>query len=127
MNQETQLKPRLVLLFFIAQVFVNWIYILWIKSQPDIIINAWFVVLPLMGYFYFTFAFIASVGLFYGKQPGLTLGYGVLMFGMMADVITYNLIYRQHNLLEQLIIPLIAINLCVIFYMAYNQQYFKGQ
>jgi hypothetical protein len=126
MSQNNDANPRLVLILFVAQVFINWLYISWIKAQPDIINNSWFVVLPLLGYFYLTFAFIASVWLYNKKQSGLILAYCVLMFGTTADVISYNVVFQKQWLIEQLIIPLITINLCVIFYMAYHQIYFKG-
>lgn len=127
MNNGNKWRPRLVLFFFIAQVFINWLYILWIKALPGIVINSWFVVLPLMGYFYFAFALIASIGLYYRKQPGLSLAYAVIMFGAMACVISYNVVYGKNFLVEQFIIPVITFNFCIVLYMAFNQRYFQGE
>ena len=116
MDNGKQFTSRLILSFFITQVIINWLYMLWVKNQPDIIINSWFVVMPMVGYFYFTFAFIASVWLFYRKQVGLYVAYGVLMFGTASAVLSCNIASGRNYMIEQLIIPLIAINLCVIFY-----------
>lgn len=127
MNRGSQIKPRLVIGFFTTLVMINWLYTLWVEMVPEIVINSWFVVMPMLGYFYFTFAFIALIGLYKRKQFGVMLAYGVIMFGSTVDVISYNIIYKRHFLLEQLIVPLLAVNLCVIFYIMRNQSYFKGK
>lgn len=114
-------KKIMMALLFSMQVIINWIYILWIKSQPEIIINAWFVVLPMIGYFYFVFAFIANIGIIKGEKLGITLAYCVLMFGCAAAVISYNIIYNRNPVNEQLIVPLITINILMVFYLAYNR------
>src|SRR3990167_6242 len=126
MNRGSQIKPRLVIGFFTTLVMINWLYTLWVEMVPEIVINSWFVVMPMLGYFYFTFAFIALIGLYKRKQFGVMLAYGVIMFGSTVDVISYNIIYKRHFLLEQLIVPLLAVHLCVIFYIMRNQSYFKG-
>lgn len=127
MDNSSDFKARLVMFFFVFQVIVNWLYCAWVDDLPNIIINSWFVVMPLIGYFYFTFAFIAFIGLYQRKQYGVTLAYGVLLVGSMVDVISYNIVYKKHFLIEQLIIPLLALNLIVIFYIMRNQSYFKGK
>jgi hypothetical protein len=121
-----QVRPNLALAFFITQTCVNWFYVLWVKSQP-IINNAWFVLTPLIGYFYFTFAFIAAIWMYSRKAIGLNLAYCVLMFGSAIDVLSYSLVYRLDGIIETLIVPLVVVNLCVVFYMAYNQSYFKSK
>ncbi|HTM63033.1 MAG TPA: hypothetical protein VL360_00875 [Gammaproteobacteria bacterium] len=127
MLDDANVRPKLVMFFYITQVIVNWMYIFWVQTLPGFIINAWFVVLPLIGYFYFTFAAIATIGLWYRIQSAFILAICVLMFGITADVISYGLIYKIHFLLEHLLLPLLAVNACVIFYMIYNQSYFKGK
>src|SRR3990167_10990136 len=87
-----------IILFTIAACF-DWAYVLWVKAQP-IINNAWFVITPLIAYFYFTFAFIACIWIFYGKRLGLNIAYCVLMFGTAADVLSYSLIYQQNGFIE---------------------------
>ena len=108
-------------------VLINWFYGVGVEMVREIVIISWFVVMPMLGYFYFTFAFIALIGLYKRKQFGVMLAYGVIMFGSTVDVISYNIIYKRHFLLEQLIVPLLAVNLCVIFYIMRNQSYFKGK
>lgn len=127
MSSVSHFKPRLVIFFFVLMVVVNWLYTLWVELIPEIVINSWFVLMPLLCYFYFTFAFIALVGLYKRKQFGVNLAYGVIMVGSAMSVISYNIIYKRHFLLESLIVPLLAVNLCVIFYIMANQKYFKGK
>lgn len=125
MDNTKEFNPRLILVFFILQVVANWLYMLWIEYQPDIIINSWFVILPMLFFFYFTFAFIAAVNIYQRKLFGLGLAACVLMFGTTSAVVSYNVVYKHQYLIEQLIVPLIIMNLLVIFYMAYHQSYFK--
>ena len=126
MNNNSQLKPRLVLLFFIVLVILDWLYTIEVQSISVLINNSWFVVLPLLFYFYFAFAIVALIGLLYRKTLGLVLGYCVLMFGTVMAVVSYNFIYQKQYLIEDLIIPLIALNVCTIFYMAYSHCYYKN-
>lgn len=114
------IRPLFILGIFISQALIDWTYVLCVKAQP-IINNSWFVFIPIMSYFYITFALIACYYIYTRKSLGLNIAYCVLLFGMMADVMSYSLIMRQHELMEFLIIPLILCNLCVMAYMAYHQ------
>ena len=127
MNKDVQAGPSLALFFFILQVCINWLYILWVKMQPGIIANAWFFITPVIGYFYFAFAFISAIGLFYKRKLGLLLGYFVILFGTISTVISYTIAYNKViPLVEQVIIPLIVVNLLVLCYMAYHQKQFQS-
>jgi hypothetical protein len=125
MDMNSQLRPILALSFFISQASIDWLYVLWVKTQP-ILNNSWFVVLPLMGYFYLTFTLIASYYMYKRNTIGLNIGYCVLMFGMITNVMSYSLVHQRHDMIEFLIVPLIITNLCVMAYMAYSQSYFQG-
>lgn len=127
MDNNSQLKPRFVLFFYILLVILNGLYVIRIRSVADINImsKSWFVILPMLFYFYLAFAIIAGIGLFYRKTLGLMLGYCVLMFGNVMAVVSYSVIYQNEYFMEILIVPLIAVNLCVIFYMAFNHSYYK--
>lgn len=124
MDNDSQLRPWLVLLLFILQAILNWLYTMWIKSIV-IYTNSWFVILPLFFYFYFAFTIIASIGLYYRKTLGLMLAYCVLMFGNIVAVVSYSFVYNKYYIIEMLIIPLILVNLCVIFYLALSHSYYK--
>lgn len=125
MDNDSQLRPKLVLFFFILQAILNCLYTMWVKSLVFVINSSWFVILPLFLYFYLAFAIIASIGLYYRKNLGLMLAYCVLMFGNVVAVVSYSFIYKKQFTIEMLIIPLIAVNLCVIFYMAFSHSYYK--
>ena len=122
---DQKFKPALVIFVFAAQVLINWLYNLWIAALP-IVINSWFVMLPMLAYFYFTFALIAIIGLLKGTRVGLILAYGVLMFGATTNIVSYNVIYKLDTLMANMIVPMIVLNFCVICYMAVNNSYFKG-
>ncbi len=123
MDTDSRLRPWLVLFLFIVQAILNWLYTMWVKSLV-LFTNSWFVILPLFFYFYLAFAIIAAIGLYYRKSLGLTLAYCVLMFGNIIAVVSYSFIYNKYYIIEMLIIPLILINLCVIFYMALSHSYY---
>ncbi len=125
MDNNSQLRPRIILFFYLLQTILNWLYTDWVKSVAYETDNAWFVILPLLFYFYLAFAIIAAIGLFYRKTLGLILAYCVLMFGNIVAVVSYSFVYNKHYTLEMLIIPLILINLCVLFYMAFSHSYYK--
>jgi hypothetical protein len=124
MDNTSSFKPRFILIVFIIQVLINWFYSVWIKSQPDLALCAWFMVMPLIFYFYFALAFIAAIGLYYLNTLGLMLACFILLFGSTTSVISYIFIYRKEPLIEMLIVPLVIVNLLVIFYMASNKKYF---
>lgn len=125
MAKQTNHTPALVIIIFVAQVIVNWIYNLWVAALP-IVINSWFVLLPMLGFFYFTFAFISVIGMYKRTKVGLTLAYGVLMFGATTNIISYNVIFKLNEMMANMIVPMMVLNFCVICYMAVNNSYFKG-
>ena len=117
--------PKMILLIFILLASLNWSYVLWIKYQFHMLINSWFVLLPVTGFFYVTFAFIASCGLFQQKQYGLTLAYGIILFGTVSDAISYMLVCYRDVLVDATIVPLLLVNLLVIVLLGMNKHYFK--
>lgn len=126
MTNGKPLASKIAILLFIITACVDWAYIMWVKNQP-IIDNAWFVITPLIAYFYFTFAIIAVTWMHYRIRLGLSIAYCVLMFGTAADVLSCSLVSKVNSTIEFMIIPLIVLNLFVVFYMAYNQCYFKDE
>jgi hypothetical protein len=122
MNRDTA-RPRLILFIFIAQVMIDWLYSAWIKSVPDIS-RSWFMIMPLIFYFYFALSFIASIGLYYRNALGVSLACCILLFGSSISIISYTFVFNKQPLIEMMILPLLILNLIVIFYMAYNKSYF---
>lgn len=180
MTNLKKIKPAIIFMFYVTQVIVNWLYILWVQHLPGIVIgqsfmvlvtliyfylvfamvavvllyfrkltslilsyvmlslgvywalnspglhtNAWYVILPMLTYFYFTFALIAGFWLYQRKQLGLIMSIGVIVFGVCAAAISFYQIYQLNFLLEQLLLPLICINLFVLGYMVLNHSYFN--
>jgi hypothetical protein len=115
-----------VLLFFVLQATLNWLYVLWIKYQFTMLVNAWFALIPLIGFFYVTFTLIAGLGLYQQKQFGLCLAYGVLLFGAISAAISYLLVFNRHPMIDAMIVPILLANLCIAIYMGKNRDYFRG-
>jgi hypothetical protein len=124
-NSKQPLHTTAAIIIFILAACIDWSYVLWVKAQP-IINNAWFVITPLIAYFYFTFAFIASVLIYSGKRLGLSIAYCVLLFGTAADVLSYSLIYQKNAFIAFMILPLIILNFIAVFYLVYHQSGFAN-
>lgn len=116
--------PKCITLVFILITCLNWLYVLWVNYQFSMLINSWFVLLPLTGFFYFTFALIAVYGMMRQKQFGLTLAFVVILFGSISDAISYMVVFGQHFLIDMTVVPLILLNLLVVIYLSLNRKYF---
>jgi|GEM_PF-1768992 hypothetical protein len=119
-------KQALTPFLFIIQILLNWAYMACVYYQSNTISSAWITLLPLFSYFYFVFALLAAAELFRRTRLGLSLAFGVLLFGIVSDVMTYSTLYEYNNLYELMILPLIAINFSFICYLIFNQGYYKS-
>jgi hypothetical protein len=118
-------RPRNALSLFIFTACLDWLYVLWVKIQFAMMINAWFVLIPLTGFFYFAFALIACFGIFKKQRFGVDLASGVIMFGAVSATISYLLVFNKYYLIDMCILPIILINLFTIIYLAYSRRYFQ--
>jgi hypothetical protein len=119
-------QPAPTLIFFVLQAALNWFYVLWVKYQFSTLVNAWFALVPLIGFFYVTFCLIACYGLYQQKQFGLSLAFGVLVMGVISVAISFMLVFNRHPLIDAMIVPLFVVNLCIGIYMGVNREYFRG-
>lgn len=127
MLNKNGLYPKLVMLIFILQVALNWLYVLWVKNQTDIIVNAWFALIPFFGFFYFTFTLLSLAGLYYRLKQGLALAAAVILFGAICTVISYELAFKSHRLIDITLIPLLILNACSLIFIAFNLKYFQSE
>lgn len=125
MNTNSQNKPKTMLILFIILVCINWIFVIWTQYQTHTISSSWLTLLPLFAYFYFVMAIITCVELYQRRKLGMSLAYGVIMFGIICDVMSYSLFLTGEGYFELIIISLIALNFLLIFYMVCNQKYFN--
>lgn len=126
MNDNSLIQARLVLITFVVLTLLNWCYVLWLRSHTEIMLNAWFTITPLIGYFYFAFGLFATVGLYYRNNLGLTLAYGMVLFGSLCAVMSYNAAFRQDGLFELTIVPLIVLNVMVACYISFYRGLFSN-
>jgi len=126
MSKKWKSHRALILVLFSIQVVINWLYIIWIKKLFEIAISSWFLLIPLMAYFYFTFAVISAVLIHKKMKLGLSLGCCVLIFGVIADVLSYNAVFHLGGIYEMLIIPLILSNCLLMLLMVSYQSEFKN-
>lgn len=119
-------QPTATLLFFVLQATLNWFYVLWVKYHFTSLVNAWFALVPLIGFFYVTFSLIACYGLYKQKKFGLSLAFGVLMLGTISVAISFMLVFNRHPLIDAMVVPLFVVNLCIAIYLGINREYFRG-
>lgn len=120
-------NPTLVAGAFIIQVLLNWAYVLWIKKLFEEVVTAWFLIVPLFGYFYFTFAIIALAFICQKKRLGLALACFVLIFGLIIDVVSYGSVFKLSGLYELFIIPLIVLNCLMLLFVVSCKSGFKDE
>jgi len=121
------MKKPFILIFFVLQASLNWLYVLWVKYCFVMLVNAWFALVPLIGFFYLTFLFIASCGLYKQKQFGFGIALGVLLFGAISAAISYMLVGNSNFFIGATIVPLFISNFCIALYMGKNRDYFRGE
>lgn len=119
-------KSLLVMILFILQVFVNWIYIEWIQYQSPNISNAWLTLFPLFGFFSLIFSIIACIEIFHRTKLGLALAYCVIMFGVTSAVVSYDLVLDKNNQSQFILAGLIIFNFIVVLIIGLNTRDFKS-
>lgn len=127
MVNKNKLSPIVVMLIFILQTSLNWLYVLWVKNQADIVINAWFALIPFFGFFHFAFAILALAGLYSRLKQGIALAAAVIVFGAICTVISYELAFKYHPLIDITLVPLLILNACSLIFIAFNQKYFQSE
>ena len=118
---------QIVVICYIVLVLLDWFYVMAIKSQMEAVATAWFVIVPLLGYFYFAFAIFSLFFMYARQRLGIALGCFVLLFGAILDVITFNFIYSHLDgvLFELIIISLIVLNCGVATLLVADQDEYK--
>lgn len=113
-------KHTLVIIYLLM-VLANWIYVDWVQSEANIVEATYFVLMPLFGYFYFTFAFISAYFIYNNTRLGFSIGCCVLTFGMIIDVVSYSVINIAGVMYEAIVIALVIMNAAIIFMLAASQ------
>lgn len=127
MGTNSLKKSRWVLVSFIALVLINAVYVAWVRRQAINVLSGWLTLMPVIGFFYFLFATIASVELFRGTRLGLSLAYCIILFGAIAVVISYGLVLNKNHLSYFILTVLLVMDALVTFFMTYNQSSFKSE
>lgn len=105
------------LFIFILMILLNWLYAYLVQHQPDIIINAWSVLFPLITLFYFVFSTIACCGLYQRKLWGLRLASFMSLYGSMASGISMGLAFKLYPFVEEIFAMLLIFNLASVLYI----------
>lgn len=122
MNNRQQNQTHALLYLFIFLVIINWLYVIWIQYESNTISSAWITLLPLFGYFYFAFTFVASIELYHRTKLGLSLAYSIIIFGIICAVTSYGFAFKSNSLYGWVITPLLGINLLIILIMVFKQK-----
>lgn len=112
---------------YLLMVFVNWMYVYWIRSEANIVESSYFLLMPLFGYFYFTFAFISAYFIYTLSRIGFSIGCCVLTCAMITDVISYNIVNMPGLIYEAMVITLVVMNVAVICLLAASQSTCKKE
>jgi len=118
-NQTDKAPSRWMILPFILIVLNNWFYILLVQNQPNITINAWFVLLPVITPVYFVFGIAAAIGIYQGKKAGYMLANVVILLGALSASISSIYAYKSYPAIYWLFVPLVILNFAVVAYIAY--------
>jgi len=111
----------LLIIIYLLLISANWTYIIWLKYQHDIIATSFFLLVPLFGYFYFTFTIISTFFIYHNVRLGFSLSCGVLMFGMILDVLAYNMVNTAGFYDEALVIVFVILNTWLMIFMGAKQ------
>lgn len=125
MTKSKSMDTTLLIGLFSTLVVMDWLYVRWIKQLFEEVATSWFLIVPVLGYFYVTFAVIAIVYMRQKKQLGLVLGCIVILFGMIADVMSYAAVFKMSGMYELLIIPLIVFNCIMLIFLIGCKDNFK--
>ena len=116
--QVTKLPtPWLVVLLYSVAIIIDWTFAYFAESQPEVIINSWSVLFPLISFFYSAFCVISVIGLYLRVSWGFGFGYITIMLGAVIAAISYLLAFRQHPEIHELFIMILIFNLAVISYL----------
>src|SRR3990167_471947 len=121
MTKPKTIETTLLLASFIIVVMLNWLYTSWIKSLFEEVVTSWFLIVPLLFYFYFTFAVIAAYFMHQRKRLGLILACFVILMGAIIAVLSYAAVFKLSGIYELLIIPLIVLNCLMLIFLACYQ------
>ncbi len=113
-------QPRLWI--FIAIILMDWLYVIIVQRQPNIGINAWFVLFPFISLLYFAASLISVLGLAAKSSFGTAFSCCTILFGAISASISYNLAYRHaHPLIESVFVYLLIINAISLLYIGFSK------
>lgn len=118
-NQSNKAPSQWMVLPFILIVLNDWFYILLVQNQPEITINPWFVLFPVVTPVYFVFAIAAAVGIYQKKKAGYMLANVVILLGALSASISSIYAYKTYPIIYLLFVPLVILNFVVVAYIAY--------
>jgi len=107
-----------LLIYFSLMVLTNWTYANYMKYMFITVNSAWFKVLPVLGFFYFAFAVISLYYIYRRESIGFALGCTVILFGVMADVLSYVQVNQYGTTQGLLLTAMIIANAAVVILMA---------
>lgn len=108
---------------FIAIILMDWLYVIIVQRQPNIGINAWFVLFPFISLLYFAASLLAVLGLVVKSSFGTAFACCTILFGAISASISYNLAFQhQHPLIESVFVYLLIINGISVLYIGLYQK-----
>lgn len=108
---------------FIAIILADWFYVIIVQRQPNIGINAWFVLFPFISLLYFAASLISVLGLVSKSAVGTAFACSTILFGAISASISYSLVSKyQHPLIESVFVYLVIMNAICLLYIGFYKQ-----
>lgn len=113
-------KNWFIIFLYTLTVLVDWAFAYLVQSQPEIIVNSWSVIFPLMTFFYGAFSTLAFIGMIQRARWGFSLSYITLVGGAILASISYLHAFRLYSIVQPLFIALLIFNfvtiLCILIF-----------
>jgi len=108
---------------FIAIILADWFYVIIVQRQPNININAWFVLFPFISLLYFAASLISLLGLAAKSTVGTAFACSTILFGSISASISYSLVSKhQHALIESVFVYLLILNAISLLYIGFYKK-----
>ena len=119
---KVTISKELTIVFFIAILVIDWLYILSIQREAPII-NYWVIALPIIIPLFSALALLALIGIYLANPWGFILAYFTMLLSMYFASVSYDSIANQATHLDWQFVILILLNIVIFCYTACFQAY----
>lgn len=118
MEKPTNSSQGLIFVFFIAILWLDWVYIFSIQQQAPVI-SHWVVALPLIIPLFFSLTLLAIIGIYLFNPWGFVLAYFTIILSMFFSFISYDSISPKSVVNDLQFVALILLNVIIFIYIVF--------